>query len=89
MPKSSDPNQFMRTSGANDSVWVHLEPYSHRPQFPKLDKDLETDVCIIGAGISGISVAEQCVKRGLNVVMIEARDVLSGEPHLGGGDDRC
>ncbi|OCT51909.1 gamma-glutamylputrescine oxidoreductase [Cladophialophora carrionii] len=61
MPKSSDPNQFMRTSGANDSVWVHLEPYSHRPQFPKLEKDIEADVCIIGSGISGISVAEQCV----------------------------
>jgi hypothetical protein len=75
---SSDPNQFMRTSGRNDAVWVHNEPYSNRPQFPKLNNDLETDVCIIGSGISGISVAEQCVRRGLNVVMLEARDILSG-----------
>src|ERR1700712_2787650 len=41
MPESSEPNRFMRTSGANDSVWVHLEPYSHRPQFSKLEKDIE------------------------------------------------
>ena len=33
MPKSSEPNQFVTTSGANDSVWVHLEPYSHHPPF--------------------------------------------------------
>src|ERR1700761_4651568 len=44
MPKSSEPNQFMRTSGANDSVWVHLEPYSDRPQFFNLEKDIEADV---------------------------------------------
>ncbi len=69
----------MRTSGANDPVWIHTEPYSNRPQFPKLEKDIEADVCIIGAGISGISVAEQCVRRGLNVVLIEARDILSGK----------
>ena len=89
MPKSSEPNQFMRTSGANDSVWVHLEPYSKRPQFSKLEKDIETDVCIIGSGISGISVAEQCVRRGLNVVLIEARDILSGESRAAGHGNRC
>ncbi|KIW91350.1 uncharacterized protein Z519_08246 [Cladophialophora bantiana CBS 173.52] len=76
---SSDPNQFMRTSGHHDPVWVHLEPYSDRPQFPQLDRDLETDICIVGSGISGISTAEQLVRRGLNVVMLEARDILSGE----------
>ncbi|KAH0843184.1 gamma-glutamylputrescine oxidoreductase [Fonsecaea pedrosoi] len=76
---SSDPNQFMRTSGRHDSVWVHLEPYSNRPQFPQLDAEVETDVCIIGSGISGISTAEQLVRKGVNVVMLEARDILSGE----------
>ena len=61
------------------SVWVHTEPYSNRPQFPKLDKDIDTDICVVGSGISGISVAEQCVRRGLKVVMLEARDILSGD----------
>lgn len=75
---ASDPKQFMRTSGHNDPVWIHTEPYSNRPQFSPLKENLETDVCIIGSGISGISIAEQLVRRGLNVVMIEARDILSG-----------
>ncbi|KFY31534.1 hypothetical protein V493_01017, partial [Pseudogymnoascus sp. VKM F-4281 (FW-2241)] len=38
-----------------------------------------TDVCIIGAGIAGISTAYELVTRGLEVVLIEAREVLSGE----------
>lgn len=74
-----DPQHFMHTSGANDPVWVHKEPYSNRPKFPKLTKDIETDVCIIGSGISGISTAYELVIRGTRVTLIEARDVVSGE----------
>lgn len=75
----ADPKQFMRTSGETDAVWIHTDPYSNRPQFSKLDRDLETDVCIIGSGISGISIAYELVTRGINVVLIEAREILSGE----------
>lgn len=76
---SEKPGHSMQTSGASDSVWVHKQPYSAYPTFPTLDKDLETDVAIIGAGIAGISTAYELVRRGKSVVMLEARDVLSGE----------
>lgn len=72
-------NHYMNTSGETDPVWVHKDPYTNRPKFSQLDKDLETDVCIIGSGISGISVAYELITRGLSVVLIEAREVLSGE----------
>jgi monoamine oxidase len=79
MASDRDNNQqFMKTSGQHDAVWIHKEPYENRPKFGQLNKDLDTDVCIIGSGIAGISVAEQLVKRGLQVVMVEARDILSG-----------
>jgi choline dehydrogenase-like flavoprotein len=65
----------METSGEHDSVWVHKEPYSSRPQFGKLQKDVDTDVCIIGSGISGVSIAYELVKAGTSVTMIEARDL--------------
>ncbi|KAK4225711.1 FAD dependent oxidoreductase-domain-containing protein [Podospora fimiseda] len=78
-PTPSDPEQFLHTTGASDSVWTHLHPYSKNPTFPSLDKNLETDICIIGAGISGISTAYELVKRGHQVVLLEGRDVLSGE----------
>lgn len=69
----------MQTSGSTDAVWVHLQPYTALPSFSPLTSDLTTDVCIVGAGIAGISTAYELVKRGKHVVLLEARDVLSGE----------
>lgn len=74
-----DPKQFLKTSGATDSVWVHADPPSNRPKFPVLKQDLETDTCIVGAGIAGISIAYELIKRNREVVLLEAREVLSGE----------
>lgn len=71
--------QFMQTSGARESVWIHKDPVSNRPRFSALSSDVDTDICIVGAGIAGISTAYELVKRGHQVVLLEARDVLSGE----------
>eukprot|EP01053_Blabericola_migrator_P008422 Blabericola_migrator_1__8421@NODE_438_length_8472_cov_502_790006_g344_i0_p1_GENE_NODE_438_length_8472_cov_502_790006_g344_i0NODE_438_length_8472_cov_502_790006_g344_i0_p1_ORF_typecomplete_len541_score84_75DAO/PF01266_24/6_2e42Rieske/PF00355_26/4_4e03Rieske/PF00355_26/1e13Pyr_redox_3/PF13738_6/9_1e06Pyr_redox_3/PF13738_6/0_023Pyr_redox_2/PF07992_14/1_8e05Pyr_redox_2/PF07992_14/7_4NAD_binding_8/PF13450_6/1_1e06FAD_binding_3/PF01494_19/3_6e06Thi4/PF01946_17/4e06NAD_binding_9/PF13454_6/0_0064NAD_bin len=73
------PDKFLITSGSNDSVWVHKDPYSNRPSFPKLTEDVETSVCIVGAGIVGISLAYELVRRNVEVILIEAREVLAGE----------
>lgn len=70
---------FNVTSGATEPVWVHTEPYSNRPQFPKLEQDLEADVVVVGSGISGVQSAYELVTRGFQVVMLDARDVVSGE----------
>ncbi|KAK4246793.1 FAD dependent oxidoreductase-domain-containing protein [Corynascus novoguineensis] len=76
-----DPERFMHTSGATDAVWVHKQPFSALPRFSALDRDLtaDVDVVVIGAGIAGIHVAYELVQRGRRVVLLEARDVLSGE----------
>lgn len=74
------PSNPMDTEGARDPVWIHREPYSNRPRFQKLNKDVDdVDVCVVGAGISGISSAYELVTRGFKVVLIEAREVLSGQ----------
>ncbi|KLU92627.1 FAD dependent oxidoreductase [Magnaporthiopsis poae ATCC 64411] len=67
------------TSGATDAVWVHKDPYSKRPQFGPLDTDTRAEVCVVGSGITGASVAYELVARGHEVVMLEARGVLGGE----------
>ncbi|KAI8960572.1 DAO-domain-containing protein [Daldinia sp. FL1419] len=78
-PATGDPEQFMRTSGSTNPVWIHGDPFSQRPKFNPLSEDIEADVCIIGAGITGISVAYELFTRGKEVVLVEARDVISGE----------
>ncbi|KAF8542508.1 hypothetical protein BDD12DRAFT_916256 [Trichophaea hybrida] len=58
---------------------ISTEPYSNRPTFLKLNRDVKADVVIVGGGIAEISVAYEAVKKGLSVALIEARDTLSGE----------
>ncbi|ETN45029.1 uncharacterized protein HMPREF1541_09905 [Cyphellophora europaea CBS 101466] len=74
-----NPSSFLDTSGETTPVWVHTDPYSNRPEFPKLTADVSDDVCVIGSGISGVSTAYHLVKQGKSVTMIEARNFLSGE----------
>lgn len=40
-------------------------------RYPKLKEDIETDVCIIGGGLTGISVAYELSKAGVKVVVLE------------------
>jgi len=47
--------------------------------LPRLHRDLEVDVCIIGAGIAGLTTAYHLLKRGLKVAVLERRDLNMGE----------
>lgn len=60
------------------SFWNNLE----NTRFSKLDKDIEADVCIIGAGITGISTAYNLIKAGKSVVVLE-KDLVAS--HTTGG----
>ncbi|KAH7384692.1 FAD dependent oxidoreductase-like protein [Pyrenochaeta sp. MPI-SDFR-AT-0127] len=71
---TSAPEKFMFTSGETDPVWIHTAPYRNLPRFSRLNRNLETDVCIVGAGITGILVAYELVTRGWNVVLVEGRE---------------
>ena len=46
--------------------------------YPSLKEDLHCDVAVIGAGISGALVAYQLVKAGIDVVVLDRRDVGMG-----------
>lgn len=40
------------------------------------------DVVVIGGGVEGTSCAYQLTKRGLNVTLVEARELAKGEPEI-------
>ncbi len=52
-----------------NSLW--LDSNKKINQFPSLTNDIETDVCIIGAGIFGLTCAYYLSKLGFQVVVLE------------------
>lgn len=63
-------------SGITSSVWMSTAVL---PQFPLLTTELYADVCVIGAGIAGLSTAYQLGRAGHAVVVIDGGPVASGE----------
>lgn len=49
------------------------------PFRPPLAGDLSTEVCVIGAGIAGLTTAYRLARAGRKVVVVEARAIGSGE----------
>lgn len=58
-----------------NSIWS-LD--SQLPKFKPLKSDLKTDVCVIGAGITGILTTYLLAKQGIDFILIEANTIASG-----------
>ncbi len=72
----ADKESGLLTSGTTLSYWLDsIEPLIYSP----LDRDIKTDVVIIGAGISGLSVAYILAKAGYDITVIDDGFVGSGE----------
>jgi gamma-glutamylputrescine oxidase len=52
---------------------------------PRLDTDVQADVCVIGAGFTGLSAALNLAELGLDVVLVEAERVGFGASGRCGG----
>src|SRR6476646_5127383 len=46
-----------------------------RPERPRLSLDLDVDVCVVGAGLAGLTVAREIAQRGWSVVVLEGGQV--------------
>ena len=53
-----------------ESLWIGTGPDA--PEHPELDRDVETDVAVIGGGIVGVTTALLLKEAGLRVALIEA-----------------
>lgn len=57
------------------SAWMDVTT----PQFKALEQNLTADVCVVGAGIAGLTTAYLLAQRGLQTVVLEDGRIGSGE----------
>ena len=63
-------------SGVTTSVWMAT---SDVPRLPALAEDTRADVCIVGAGIAGLSTAYLLGRQGKSVVVLDDGPLAGGE----------
>lgn len=66
------------TGSGSRSPWAPALPAPTRP----LTADLETDVCVVGGGIAGLSVAYRLSRAGRRVAVLESAGLGSGDTGL-------
>jgi gamma-glutamylputrescine oxidase len=76
MPSSDDP--LLRHSYYEASV-------QRGDRYAPLQSDIACDVCIVGAGVAGLSAAIELAEAGLTVAVLEARQVGWGASGRNGG----
>ena len=55
------------------SFW--LDSIKNHPKFTKLDGNYECDICIIGAGLTGLTCGSYLSKLGFNVIIVEEDEI--------------
>src|SRR3954452_22870513 len=61
------------TSGTDEhdlTAWTEAQPEPKRLTF-----DLDVDVCVVGAGLAGLTVAREMARSGASVAVLEGRQV--------------
>ncbi|TVT29792.1 FAD-dependent oxidoreductase [Salinicoccus cyprini] len=59
----------------NISIWSDT---AELPSYPKLENDIETEVLVVGAGITGLMNAYQLAMKGYKVTVIDTDYILGG-----------
>ena len=76
MKSTKREHPMMKSSGATTSLWMATAEIPSRPQ---LAKDMTADVCVVGAGIAGLTTAYLLADEGRSVVVLDDGGIASGE----------
>ncbi|PTX98639.1 FAD-dependent oxidoreductase [Opitutus sp. ER46] len=63
-------------AGQTTSLWMQT---ASRPEFTELSAPAAADVCIVGAGISGLTTAYFLTRAGRSVIVLDDGPIVSGE----------
>ena len=66
----------MKSSGAMTSIWMATADVSPRPT---LSEDMTADVCVVGAGIAGLTTAYLLTDEGRSVIVLDDGAIAGGE----------
>lgn len=67
-------------SGKTTSCWFDTLPHPPGPQdLPPLGADARADVCVIGAGVAGLSTAYHLMRAGRSVIVLDDGPIGGGE----------
>ncbi|PUB42069.1 FAD-binding oxidoreductase [Pseudomonas sp. GV047] len=73
------------TPSSDHARSYYLASANAMPERPALGADLSADVCVIGAGFTGVNTAIELAQRGLSVILLEARRIGWGASGRNGG----
>ena len=62
-------------SGHSQSLWMEVR----LPSFPSLNSNMNADVCIVGAGIVGLTCAYTLAKEGKSLIVLDQGSVAGGQ----------
>ena len=82
---SKQGNSVMNSATEHTSSWYAATRTLERT-WPLLQEALEFDVCIVGAGFTGVNSAIELAQRGFKVALLEARRVGWGASGRNGGE---
>ena len=58
-----------------ESIWREC---SSKTSYPKLEENKQTEICIVGAGITGIVTAYELAEKGKKVILLDRDKCISG-----------
>jgi glycine/D-amino acid oxidase-like deaminating enzyme/nitrite reductase/ring-hydroxylating ferredoxin subunit len=73
-------SETLETDGRTHSLWLETSPgHSTSRKSQKLDRNLQSDVCIVGAGLGGLTTAYLLQQEGKKVCVLEALEIGGGQ----------
>src|SRR4051812_24138292 len=66
-------------------LWLERVPKSRRPAYPRWGGDAETEVVVIGGGLTGCSTAYALSQAGVPVILLEGERIGAGSTAASNG----